>query len=652
MQCVNCQTDNADNAKECVTCRAPLGRRRRADLYRTRKYLVILTLLLAWVGTFAYFFRDAIFPPGAPVKPVENAAELQAKKKQKILSLWEAGQKQRQTEAKAGPSAESTAGIPARSMEPAIPAPAAVKQVPKEVVTGWVIVVSPWGQQIAKVRSAAVEGGWLALPSRAGLGGDRWYFQADRGGSGEIDGGQWQSAEPVGLWHVGRTEKALTGPALQPWQRDAPLRWISLETDGEPQAVALLPIDQQGSFYRCTMGGVRPEAGVFIQSGAVVGWSFGAWSEGAWMWTGRGGEEPRLEAQLADFYALTFANGREEQFGVALAMSPDHSLLERLSAFGDGFRRAPKLALEDTPYPFLPTVVLKTIRGLVAEALGQGMGASVVEIFTPDLLLAMADPDIFVDLLPAILKNKGYEYTAELIEQTGSQIVRQSGRDKPALNEFHLQLYRDWLASLIASRDKSTGWQILNTGKGYYGDDPDLHLMQVELVLMDGDWATAEQLLAQRSYPPTLLDKRERLAAWIADLKGQVGKIVINFPPGATRIPVAAVANGALAQNFLLDTGASMVTIPYATAQALGLSYVNEGGHGVDRMVATAGGMVAAREVIIPSLEIGGWVEYKVRALVMDLPGQPGLGLLGLNYLSRFQMDLRSDQGRLLLTPR
>jgi predicted aspartyl protease len=61
---------------------------------------------------------------------------------------------------------------------------------------------------------------------------------------------------------------------------------------------------------------------------------------------------------------------------------------------------------------------------------------------------------------------------------------------------------------------------------------------------------------------------------------------------------------------------------------------------------------VAATQVMIDSLEIDGWVENNVQALVIDIPGQPGMGLLGLNYLQRFKMNLNNDSGTLLLTPK
>ena len=110
---------------------------------------------------------------------------------------------------------------------------------------------------------------------------------------------------------------------------------------------------------------------------------------------------------------------------------------------------------------------------------------------------------------------------------------------------------------------------------------------------------------------------------------------------------VTAAVNEALHQDFLIDTGATTVTIPSSSADALGLHIIYEGS-----IISTVGGPVEAGRVTIDAIEIGGWVEYNVEAYVVDIPGQPGLGLLGLNYLGRFQMDLKPEDGTLLLSPR
>jgi len=192
---------------------------------------------------------------------------------------------------------------------------------------------------------------------------------------------------------------------------------------------------------------------------------------------------------------------------------------------------------------------------------------------------------------------------------------------------------------------------VLGRALRYYPDDPYIHLLRVDLEIQNGNWKEAERLLRLMRYPPELLDRRELLARRISEVKGQEGKIAIDFSPGSNRIPVAATINGAVRQEFLVDTGASMVTIPSSTVAELGLEIV-QGYHGDKRTVSTAGGVTTASEVIIDSIEIGGWTETNIRALVLDIPDQPGLGLLGLNYLGRFQMDLNSDAGLLLLTPK
>jgi clan AA aspartic protease (TIGR02281 family) len=99
----------------------------------------------------------------------------------------------------------------------------------------------------------------------------------------------------------------------------------------------------------------------------------------------------------------------------------------------------------------------------------------------------------------------------------------------------------------------------------------------------------------------------------------------------------------------MVDTGASLVTVPAATAQRLGidLSY-----NLPRRLFYSATGVHNAIEITLPYIELNGWVVESVKALVVDLPGQPGVGLLGMNYLSNFRMDLNTDDGILMLEPR
>jgi len=180
-------------------------------------------------------------------------------------------------------------------------------------------------------------------------------------------------------------------------------------------------------------------------------------------------------------------------------------------------------------------------------------------------------------------------------------------------------------------------------------DEVELHLFAVRLVLSDRDWAEAERLLHSRNYPSSLQVQVADIDQEIQELKGQEGQIVIRFTPGASNIPVRATLNGQVSLDFLIDTGASTVTIPSAAVRSLGIPTDTVKSK---RQVYTAGGVVTAREVILDSIEIDGWSVQRVKALVLDIPRRPGLGLLGLNYLDRFNVDMRPEEGLLTLTPR
>jgi len=130
--------------------------------------------------------------------------------------------------------------------------------------------------------------------------------------------------------------------------------------------------------------------------------------------------------------------------------------------------------------------------------------------------------------------------------------------------------------------------------------------------------------------------------------KNSKDKVIIRFSPGSGQIRASGVLNNRQNQNFVVDTGASVVTIPSATAKALGI----DSRSAPRRKVITAGGVIEAPEVVLDAIQLDGWIEYDVTAYIVDLPNQNGLGLLGLNYLNRFRMDVNHESGELTLEPR
>lgn len=649
MKCIRCNSDNKGSASHCEKCGAPLRFRRSSDRFRKRKILMVLGVLFFWAAGFTFFFRDLLFVPTSTT-PQISAADMDEIARRKLLKRQELIEKFRAAADAQGGQTTAIAQAADKTQEAATEKSVMAADTGKNqaIVSGWLSVVDPWGGLVNRFRAAVVGDGWMALPLRAVLGGNRWIFTSDSGQEADIVAGIWSEQDAIGLWHV--ASGTMAGPTLNRWSETEAVGWLSIETAKEFQAIRFEGSTHSAMYAVSALSESFDEIGVFTQDGAIVGWSFGGWLPNAYLWQQTEAEALKENSSVAQFYGATFADGREEKFAMGLAMQSGYSDLDRLMVFASAFELPAKLGASDTPYYLAQSEIVKQMRIIVSRLIHDGQAARVIETLSGDVIVEIGDVGLFMDIIPSMAAVGGYRYAIEQIETTGRTLVEKGGLDVPALNQLHLQLYQDWVQTLVSNQSLEQGVQVLNTAVGYYPNDTYLHLLRVELELLNGNWQEAERLLYQRNYPPEFLDRYELLARRISEMKGEQGKIVIRFPAGSNRIPVTAALNEALRQDFLVDTGASMVTIPSSTADSLNLETVS--GHMGERMVSTAGGMVVAREVLISALEIGGWIEYDVRALVLDIPGQPGVGLLGLNYLSRFQMDLRNDEGSLLLTPR
>jgi aspartyl protease family protein len=634
VKCIKCQTDNKNSLHYCETCGAPLPVIKRP----WAKIFAALAVLLISAAFLAHLSQETV-PPVQPEPDAMTSVHKEALDKRRRIIPLERGMTG-QAGRRSRPAAQ-----PAEKEMPPASAPQLKKE--KEIIAGWITITDPWGRQVRQFRSGVTGDGWLALPARACIGGKSWQFLPDSGGKVEISGGMWISGDRVGLWHISDQSSGINGPQLSSWNKGEPVKWISFESDDTYDAVRLSSGLSDGFFVTSSLPDNINETGIFLQNGRIVGWSFGQWLARGYMWLGKKGSELEYKTWVRYFYNMTFANGREEKFAKALAMQKGHAGLEQLAAFIEGFRLQPKLTAEDTPDYLLSGEIVKRMRVLVSYAVNQGEGGRAAELLSGQVLMSIGDMALFMDVVPLVADTRGFEAAIGEIEGPGRYIERRSGRDAPELGRSHFQLYEDWLQSLAASGEVDRGWQVYNIATSYYPDDPSIHLLGVELAILNGDWEEAERLLYMRDYPPAFQDRYQLLALRISELKGEDEKIVIQFPRGSGRIPVTGTMNETLFQDFLVDTGATMVTIPSSAADALGLEVVSE-----SRRLSTASGVVTVREVIIDEIEIDGWVEYNISAVVLDLPGRPNLGLLGLSYLSRFQMDLNTAEGTLLLAPR
>ncbi len=541
-----------------------------------------------------------------------------------------------------------------RKSDPAITATKAIPAVQEKpiqidrLVTGSVLITDPWGGELMRLLVVVLDAGWIALPTSACIGGNQWEFRSQVGASVSFAGGLWMEGDIIGLWQL-ETVEGYEGPPLKPWEAAVPLQWLSLQSGRRFESVKVTPLTEPGLFIQCQLPEFISGPGLFIQNNQVVGLTFGKEADGGFLLAENLDVFETYESTVADFYARTFAGGREEQFAMGLAMAEDRPVMERLKVLAGAFRLEPKLAIQDTPSYLNEAEIIRHLRFLVSQARNKDLAGQLFELFSVPVLRDINDLDLALDIVQAAVLGRGYEHAIQLTADLTDFFQEPAGHQAPSLLSLRLTLYQQFLHSRLEDGEIENGWQVFKEAKGVFPDDPVIHLIGVELLLADGNWQEAERLLYMMEYPRDLAEKVKRLGARISELKGQEGKIVIRFHPGSRLIPVTVLLNNTLEHNFFVDTGASFVTIPYDTATELGIA-IDE--NSPRHHVSTAGGMIVARETTISSIELGGWVVEDVKALVIDIPAHPAAGLLGLNFLSRFRMDLDTNQGVLLLSPK
>jgi len=126
-----------------------------------------------------------------------------------------------------------------------------------------------------------------------------------------------------------------------------------------------------------------------------------------------------------------------------------------------------------------------------------------------------------------------------------------------------------------------------------------------------------------------------------------VATIHVPFQRRGAAIVVPARINGQEVGVFLLDTGATFVSVNKSVAQRL---RIGSAGNGVVHLI-TASGMIEAPLAILEEVDIGGAVARYVPAVIHDIPGMPSnvVGLLGMSFLERFRVNLDINSGSLIL---
>jgi clan AA aspartic protease (TIGR02281 family) len=110
---------------------------------------------------------------------------------------------------------------------------------------------------------------------------------------------------------------------------------------------------------------------------------------------------------------------------------------------------------------------------------------------------------------------------------------------------------------------------------------------------------------------------------------------------------VQATLNNRRSAKFVVDTGASYTLISNAVASDLG---INLGANPKTLPFQTANGLINAPIANMESISIGGLEIRNIPIAIHDAVPDPQVaGLLGLNFLSNFKMDIDTQKGVLNL---
>ncbi len=125
------------------------------------------------------------------------------------------------------------------------------------------------------------------------------------------------------------------------------------------------------------------------------------------------------------------------------------------------------------------------------------------------------------------------------------------------------------------------------------------------------------------------------------------GRTTVPLKKKGLTAVVEAKINSNTDANFILDTGASYTVISEQVARELRINLNDK--HPKIRL-QTANGIIDVPLVTLDSIEVSGLMVEDIAAAVHDFSKDSNIaGLLGLNFLGKFRMNLDTEKGVLIL---
>lgn len=516
--------------------------------------------------------------------------------------------------------------------------------------SGSVIIQNRQGKEIAEIKSVVVNGNWITIPACAGLGGDSWIFRSSPSEETRIEKGILSANNPAGLWQIGQG-KEFASKELSSWNRGAALEWHSYDMTRSIKQANIKSPKKAGLFTSVSLPRDLNGPGIFTQGGQIVGWTFGRWMERGLLWdvSGNADLEKQSKITIAEFNNAISPNWREAHFSKGLALKNSTTPQEKLKMLAEGFLYQPQFPPELKPRYLQSRAVAAHMNTLASQLIQTGLSKNAINILNDQILLEAADPELLKNATLARIKISEHWKAARYFERMKKKLSQEGVLFTSELERFHARIYKDWIQYALEKGEAQSGRMAYETGKRIFPEDATLHVLGIQLAVSERNWDEARQLLSMRSYPQNLQEQVKHLEQLITEKLDEKNTVHLRFTPGSKEIVLEALINRRINQYFILDTGATHVTISPKTADQLGFEITEDT---PVRPIRTASDVMLAYEVTLDSIEIGGLRAENIIALIIDLPGIPGVGLLGNNFLNHFNVEIDNKNGLLKLSPR
>lgn len=231
-------------------------------------------------------------------------------------------------------------------------------------------------------------------------------------------------------------------------------------------------------------------------------------------------------------------------------------------------------------------------------------------------------------------KEAQYLETAALLKNASPEADRyRYNRLVVESNKLHSEL-------TILRNDKKTIENELQQGTGAISD-----YLQA---LSKFEKAISAAMARQKGASEQMDDFLRRLRKKLKDFQKDFRETAIQIPASGGRSIVLPVSiNNRIIGKFLMDTGASLVSLSAAFARRAGIAL-----HDIEPVEAVLadGRSVPAKPVTLQSVKVGDESVENVKGLVMDNPPYPGIdGLLGMSYLGNFLFYVDGNSKKLVL---